>query len=139
MHIHDIPLRCIEVDGGCLEWQGALNSDGYPRGVVNGNRNSKLHRELFNYMNGYYPEVVRHTCDNIKCLNPFHLIGGSNLDNVNDRHVRNRTHRQVSELEIIFVKEARGLFGWTLKKIAQEMGTNYKRIEYINNRYVKEN
>jgi len=35
-------------------------------------------------------EVVRHTCDNHLCVNPRHLILGSNKDNYEDGRKRNR-------------------------------------------------
>ena len=36
-------------------------------------------------------KVVRHTCDNPRCVNPEHLLIGTHADNSNDRAVRNRT------------------------------------------------
>jgi hypothetical protein len=36
-------------------------------------------------------EVIRHTCDNRWCINPSHLIGGSQNDNVQDRVLRHRS------------------------------------------------
>lgn len=34
--------------------------------------------------------VVRHTCDNPRCINPFHLIIGTQYDNVHDAMERGR-------------------------------------------------
>ena len=34
--------------------------------------------------------VVRHFCDNPSCINPLHLVEGTNQDNMNDRSERNR-------------------------------------------------
>ena len=34
--------------------------------------------------------LIRHTCDNIKCINPSHLLVGTTQDNVNDKVERNR-------------------------------------------------
>lgn len=34
--------------------------------------------------------VIRHTCDNPSCCNPAHLRMGSQLDNIKDRHTKNR-------------------------------------------------
>jgi hypothetical protein len=41
---------------------------------------------------GKIPEgqVVRHTCDNPSCINPDHLILGTQADNVADREARGR-------------------------------------------------
>lgn len=36
-------------------------------------------------------KVVRHTCDNGRCINPEHLLLGTHQDNVQDRVDRDRT------------------------------------------------
>lgn len=38
-------------------------------------------------------KVVRHTCDNGRCINPEHLLLGTHQDNVQDRVDRDRTAR----------------------------------------------
>ena len=77
-------------NSNCFEWLGALNTDGYPRAVVDGNSNAKLHRVVFELAKGFLPEVVRHSCDNPKCLNPNHLLAGTARQNTLDRHERGR-------------------------------------------------
>ena len=39
--------------------------------------------------------VVRHTCDNPRCINPEHLIGGTLADNNRDRAERGRSAKSV--------------------------------------------
>ena len=36
--------------------------------------------------------VIRHTCDNARCINPDHLVPGTQADNVNDMMDRNRSY-----------------------------------------------
>lgn len=48
------------------------------------------HRKVYYESTGELPEVVRHTCDNPRCINPAHLIGGTQQDNMQDCIKRNR-------------------------------------------------
>lgn len=54
-------------------------------------RTTTLHRKVYYEHTGELPEVVRHTCDNARCINPTHLLGGSQVDNMADMRVRGRT------------------------------------------------
>lgn len=66
---------------------------GYATGwvVINGVRKSTTkHRKVYYEATGEWPEVVRHKCDNPRCINPLHLEGGTHLDNNNDKVARGR-------------------------------------------------
>lgn len=66
--------------------KGSVKGYGRTRRVVNGRSiGMNLHRAVFYDHNGYWPECVRHTCNNTRCINPEHLIPGTNLENVADR------------------------------------------------------
>lgn len=49
-----------------------------------------LHRKLFYEATGQWPEVVRHTCDNPRCINLEHLVAGTQADNMRDMRERGR-------------------------------------------------
>lgn len=49
-----------------------------------------LHRKVYHAATGDWPEVVRHKCDNPRCINPEHLEGGTQVDNVRDCAERGR-------------------------------------------------
>lgn len=123
-------LQYTVSNGDCLEWTRCFNSDGYPRALINGSSNGKVHREVFFLTNGFYPEVVRHKCDNIKCINPNHLEGGSNIDNIEDRHSRNRTHNQVPEELKQKVSELKSS-GLKYREIAEQLGIKTKLVDSI--------
>ena len=52
----------------------------------------QAHRWIFEHLNGVLPAsmVVRHTCDVPKCVNPGHLVAGTQLDNIRDMERRGR-------------------------------------------------
>lgn len=67
--------------------------------------------------------VIRHTCDNPRCINPDHLIPGTQIDNIADRVLRGRsatlrgesnpksalTNADVEYIRRVYVKNKRGL------------------------------
>lgn len=77
--------------GDCVEYQGARNDAGYgilPR-EANGSRlahRAVLAEKLGRPVDG----VARHTCDNPPCVNPAHLMEGTQAANVMDAVERGR-------------------------------------------------
>lgn len=97
--VEDI-LANTTTNGDCKEWKGALHRNGYAKiGKTALFKTPLLHREVFNLVHGYYPPVVMHTCDNPRCINPAHLMGGTQQDNIDDMHRKGRgvKHNNVSE------------------------------------------
>lgn len=77
----------------CYDHGQRGDADGYgrtKRKVGDRMRTLRLHRAVFFDNNGYWPPVVRHTCDNPRCINPEHLIAGTKADNNRDRTERGR-------------------------------------------------
>lgn len=74
----------------CIEWTKGRSGKGY--GVLrHAGRIVYAHRLAFFNHYGYWPEVVRHTCDNPPCVNPDHLLPGSSKDNTRDMVERGRS------------------------------------------------
>lgn len=57
-----------------------------------GGRAMGYHRAVFLRTHGYLPEVVMHTCDNPRCINPEHLLPGNQSLNIQDAYDKGR-HR----------------------------------------------
>lgn len=80
--------KYVVMESGCWEWK-STDHFGYGRaisirkdGVI---RYFKPHRvSIFKY-SGEYPELVRHKCNNRRCVNPEHLEGGSHRENAKDK------------------------------------------------------
>lgn len=81
---------------GCLIWTGNVYEGEHPYGrlVVDG-RQELAHRLAWRLANGPIPagRVVRHRCDNPRCVEPDHLLLGTQADNMQDMVSRRRFNR----------------------------------------------
>lgn len=80
----------------CWEWQGCRDSSGYGNFRVPqfGRVNIGAHRVSYMLYHGTFPPegmLVRHTCDNPRCVNPLHLEYGTKRDNSQDMVERGRS------------------------------------------------
>lgn len=84
----------LDPTSGCWNWVWKGGVKQYPivRRVELGKSWIKAHRLSFAAFSGSVPAglVVRHTCDNRKCVNPRHLTLGSQADNNRDTVDRGR-------------------------------------------------
>ena len=53
------------------------------------------HRLVFFEHNGYWPEAVMHKCDNPRCIEPTHLVGGTRDLNNKDRAAKGRSTKRL--------------------------------------------
>lgn len=88
--------RFVQKSDGCWLWTGAKKATGYGFIRVVGVGMRGAHRIAYELANGPIPEgmVVRHTCDNPRCVRPDHLIVGTVADNVRDCAERGRRFHQ---------------------------------------------
>jgi len=94
-------IPCYLPEDECWEYQGFLNHDGYAQIRTTDTRETKrVHRLMYE---AHYcdtlatDEVVRHTCDNPACCNPFHLDKGTQADNIRDCVERGRFPNRAGE------------------------------------------
>lgn len=115
-YIAKILKRYVVTGSGCWNWTGttrqsSIHSRGEPYGAVtirNGGDRKTLcaHRLAYAYHNDKDPEgsVVRHKCDNTLCINPDHLLTGTQSDNMSDCLERGRaTGAKLTEQEVKFI------------------------------------
>lgn len=70
----------------CVEWNGALNSGGYPVTWKDG-KTTYAHRNL---TGAKLNQVVMHLCDNPRCVRLEHLLIGTHAENSADMVKKNR-------------------------------------------------
>lgn len=83
---------------GCIDhgYHKCLNKLGYYRAWHRPSKKLQLlHRVVYAEHHGLSIEdikgvVIRHTCDNARCINPAHLISGTQQDNIQDMIDRGR-------------------------------------------------
>ena len=91
--------RLKRMPGGCLEWQGARDKDGYGKISGSGGKAEGMvltHRVAYEEAYGPIPNdrCVLHTCDNPPCCELTHLWLGDRADNNADMVAKGRHGRQ---------------------------------------------
>ncbi len=78
-------VSTVPTEQGCLEWMAYRDPLGYG-GFNVGGKCVKAYRVAWEIVNGPIPAglVVRHMCHNPQCVNPAHLLTGTQADNIHD-------------------------------------------------------
>ena len=130
----------VDKSRGCWVWMGAKDNCGY--GVVyRDGKNQQCHRvskelslnrPLVPATKKLTGELVLHTCDTPACVNPDHLVLGTQADNIKDRDQKRRTSlgesRPAAKLTDEKVLRLRRLYK-RKKKTILELSTMF-RISY---------
>lgn len=109
----------------CWEWQGVIDSRGYPRFKYGGD--VLAHRVAWRLWNGRRAEhYILHSCDNPKCVNPHHLSDDTQAQNMREmiergRSTKGRTYRRRLTIKEVQIIRAMGDCGWTYSFIAKQM------------------
>ncbi len=128
----DLLLSYTKLNGECLEWTRCFNTDGYPRAAFDGYTNGKVHRVIYEIVHGPIEKglVIRHTCDNPKCINPNHLIKGTNYENIVDRNIRSGNGRaKLTKTQVIAIRELANKFSRT--EIAKIFNVDSRTVSSI--------
>ena len=122
---------------GCWEWQGSMFSNGYGRFGIE-RKSRRAHRVSYEIHKGEIPanNLVRHTCDNRRCVNPNHLLIGTHSDNMKDMTDRGRQAKglnqgsaKLSQTQIDEIRELNGLM--YQKDIAEMYGVSQSYVSHV--------
>ena len=106
--------------GDCLEWTGHVTTAGYAfvgsnKGKHTPYRSGLVHRRVYKLATGLEPTVVMHTCDNRRCINPEHLVGGTQRENIADAASKKRLGPQTSSIKVTCGREELSLKDISIK------------------------
>jgi len=116
----------IKTYNGCWEWLARKDKDGYGS-IRDGVKNKRAHRVSYELNIGTIPEnkMIRHLCNNPSCVNPNHLIPGTQIDNMKDR--RDSGNEPIGE------KHQNHKFSDDVVRAIKKSKLTYKRISLIFN------
>ena len=132
--VEHVLSNTVRTESGCLEWQGSRTAYGYGE-ISFGGRARRTHRLVYEAKVGAILPgmVVRHACDNRPCVNPEHLICGTQGDNVKDKTLRGRARRKLSPEQVSAIRERRSN-GETLSRIAADFKIDQSMVALIHKR-----
>jgi hypothetical protein len=129
--LYDVFRRINMHDGSkevCWEWLGAhgkgTRGEYRPRVVID-QKDYYVHRIVYQLYTGYElgkKDVIRHQCDNAWCCNPYHMLIGTQADNVKDMLERERVG-----IKLFHIKRIMQMFeiGCTAEYICEKMREGY--------------
>lgn len=123
----------------CWEWQASVHKFGHGQFSYCG-KPITAHRFAYLLVHKALAPVIRHTCDNPRCIRPAHLLGGTHQDNVQDRVNRGRTrtghvlgeahaNAKLTEAQVRYIKAS----DKTGPQLALELGVDHTVVYGIRN------
>ena len=118
----------------CYEWTGKYAGSGQPMRFVGDGKSAIAYRYIWEIVyRKKPPKILRHICDNGKCVNPLHLMPGTVRQNNDDASRRGLLKRQLSNREIheiqYWIDQGR-----MMKDIGLEYGVSPEMIGQIRSR-----
>ena len=90
-------LSKVKKTNSCWIWKASVNGANNYGAFWDGKRIVRAHRFSFELFNGKIKKnkIIMHSCDNPKCVNPDHLIEGTQGENLNDMSAKGRKLKNV--------------------------------------------
>lgn len=121
----------------CWIWNGHTGGEyGLFQPGGKGSPHIGAHRFAYSMAHGVMPEVVLHTCDTPRCVNPAHLRGGTYADNTADMIAKGRRgnpralgdKNYNTKLSPDDVRAIRQRKGESAGSVGRDFGVNHKAI-----------
>jgi len=123
--------REVAVEVDCIIYTGCIGNSGYGLDYDPDTKKTiSAHRLAFKLANGYLPKVVMHLCDVPTCVNPLHLKGGTQSDNIKDCVAKGRypfTRRSLNQEQVLFIYDS----SETQRKLASLFDVDQKTVYNI--------
>ena len=135
-----VKAQTVINEKGCHIFTGTKDECGYGR-IWQGKKLVRLHRAMYEKLHGEIPKglVILHKCDVPACINPNHLLLGTQGDNVEDMIQKKRNNPSIgskhgmaklTESDIPKIKQ-RLNDGETCVAIAKDYGVSDNMIRHI--------
>ena len=100
--------RSIRSEGGCLEWQGCRNKNGYGKIIVKGVY-WYTHRLAYTLHRGDIPAdlEILHSCDNPSCIDPEHLNLGTHSENMKEKTERGGSAQKLTIEDVMLIRQSK--------------------------------
>lgn len=136
-----VDAQTVKDGSGCHVFTGHKDECGYGRIRGEHGKLVRVHRAVYEREHGFIPRgaVVLHTCDNPACINPAHLMAGTQADNIADMDIKGRRrankgsahgHAKLSESDIPEIR-ARLRRGEACAAIGASYGVSEMTISFI--------
>lgn len=117
----------------CWEWQATTNGK---YGILRDETGTYrlAHRISYRLFKGPIPEnsVVMHTCDNPLCVNPEHLVPGTQKDNMEDMLQKDRgTLRKLTREQVAEIRRLGATTDMLHRTIAKQFGVHRTVVSRI--------
>lgn len=116
----------------CWWWTASTNKDGYGWFRLNG-RPELAHRASWVLRYGQIPDgaVIRHTCDNAGCVNPRHLVTGTQADNNRDKAIRRRAPHNVLDSDVLKIKSLYAAGDRSQRSLARQFNISQQHVSRL--------
>lgn len=124
----------------CVEWTGPRDRHGYGRKYIGAGKVRFAHRLAYEAAYGPIPDglVVRHRCDLPPCVNPLHLLLGTQTDNIGDAVERARMQRgedrpnaRLTEADVLEIRRLYASGGYYLRELGDLFDVNMSTIHAV--------